>query len=364
MKYEKELNNHPRKPRQNNQCYFTIKELESGKEYVDSVYARSKSHNTKVEKEENYWTFFANPKFWYIDDFLNSEKVNEELYYSIRASDKDKMKIGDIGVIRVGVDNRTKTQLNGKNKLQPGIYAIIEIKSIPQFTSDNDDEFYSNKEDSKKEKWRIKIKVIKNLLNKPIIFKENNNHILNKDKYLIKGMQAATMPLLKETFYEIVNLSASSSELYNYEEVIDEDNYRFADSTTGIEALNKIYEKVDIKKKERIVQVVERGSIATEFKKYIGGKCQICERMRLNPYSFRKKNGDYYLEVHHVIPVNDTENSKLSVDNLISVCANHHRQIHYGDVELISNNDDYIEYKIDGKLIKIEKVKISSNDKL
>lgn len=360
LKFEKELNHKPKKPRQNNQCYFTLDELESGEEYVNSIVINDKINTVTTN---NYWTFFANPKYWYIDDFLNSEKSKEEIYYSImsiRKSDKDRMKIGDRGVIRVGIDCRTKIQLNGKDKLRAGIYAIVELKSIAEFTIDNDSEFYANRGDAKREKWRVKIKVIKNFINSPIIISGNESDILNKDKYLVKGTQVATMLLPEDAFFEIISLSGQKDNRYTFEEVINEDKYGFCDSRTGIEALNKIYENVDIEKKERIIQVVERGKIAIDFKKYVGFKCQICESMGLDLYSFKKKNGEYYSEAHHIVPVNDALNSKLSVDNLISVCPNHHSQIHFGDVDLISNNDDYIEYKIDGKLVKIEKVKLST----
>ena len=60
-----------------------------------------------------------------------------------------------------------------------------------------------------------------------------------------------------------------------------------------------------------------------------------------------------------IIPVSDTKNSKLSVENLICLCPNHHRQVHYGNVELINNNDTYLEYNIDGIQVKIDKIKLN-----
>lgn len=362
LKYERELIHKPKKPRQNNQCYFTLNELESGKEYVESISNINKIKNTSINESSSYWTFLANPKYWYVDDFLNSNKIDDEIYYSIRECDKDKINIGDMGVIRVGVDSRTKTQLKGKNKLKPGVYAIVEVRSTPEYKEDNDNEFYANTEDASKIKWRVRIKVVKKLINKPIIFSENNNDILNKDKYLIKGHQAATMPLNKDTYNEVISLIVNNTDLFTYKDIIDKDKYQLGDNESGIKALNKFYETVDVKKKEKIIKIVERGRIANEFKKYIGFKCQICEALNMNPYSFKKKNGEYYTEAHHVIPVNEISKTKLSIDNLISVCPNHHRQIHYGDVELISNNEIYIEYKIDDKLVKIEKVRFNMED--
>ncbi|WP_408916999.1 HNH endonuclease [Caldifermentibacillus hisashii] len=84
-------------------------------------------------------------------------------------------------------------------------------------------------------------------------------------------------------------------------------------------------------------------------------KTFICETLGLNPYSFKKRNGEYYIENHHVIPRAKLESGSLSTNNLLTVCANHHRQIHYGNVELLENTNDYFVYSIDGKNIKIKK---------
>lgn len=311
--------------------------------------------NTKI----NYWTFFANPKIWYIDDFLNSDKVyDDEVYYKIRPCDRESMNIGDKGLIRVGLDHRTKKLLNGKAKLKSGIYAIVEIVSEPEYVKDSDLEFYDGdyERTGNDEMWRVKFMVIKNLIDSPIIFKEIDNEILSKDKYLIRGFQASTMPLIKESFDEAVKIVNLTPNRFSYEEIINGD-YDFGSSRSSIEGLNEIYKNVGIEKKERLVKIVERGRIANKFKEYMGYKCQICDILNENPYSFKKKDGTYYSEVHHIIPVSHEKESKLSVDNLICLCPNHHRQIHYGDVEILSNNDLYIEYKIDGNIVKVEKVK-------
>lgn len=310
-------------------------------------------------KHRRYWTFFTNPKIWYVDDFLNSDKVNEEIYYRIRPFDREFITIGDKGLIRVGVDNRTKAELKGKEKLKPGIYAIVEVISNPEYINDSDLEFYEGgyDESANKENWRVKIKVIKNLINSPIIFKDVESEVLNKDKYLVKGFQASTMPLLKESFYEAINLINKGKNRFSYEEIVDTDRYDFGGCKIGIEVLNESYKKVDIKKKERLVKIVERGSIASKYKEYIEHKCQICEALDMYPYSFKKKDGTYYAEAHHIIPVSNTEDSKLSVDNLICLCPNHHRQMHYGDVEVLINNDLYIKYKIDGKEVEVKKIR-------
>ena len=43
------------------------------------------------------------------------------------------------------------------------------------------------------------------------------------------------------------------------------------------------------------------------------------------------------------------------VTNIITVCANHHRQFHYGDIQVNNNTQDHLEITIDGKTLDIKK---------
>ena len=49
----------------------------------------------------------------------------------------------------------------------------------------------------------------------------------------------------------------------------------------------------------------------------------------------------------------------MSVDNLICLGSNHHRQVHYDNVMIINNNDKYVEYDLDGIKVKIDKIKLN-----
>ncbi|GEM_PF-1015408 len=109
--------------------------------------------------------------------------------------------------------------------------------------------------------------------------------------------------------------------------------------------------------KEYISKRIERGSISERFKEFAGFKCMICDSMGENPYSFDKPNGKPYIEVHHVIPVSSLQTGSLSTANLITVCANHHRQLHYGVCELSGFDDNKIVFKLDDKTCVIKKLR-------
>jgi 5-methylcytosine-specific restriction protein A len=40
-------------------------------------------------------------------------------------------------------------------------------------------------------------------------------------------------------------------------------------------------------------------------------------------------NGKVYLETHHVVPLH--ENGEDSVNNVVALCPNHHREAHHGE---------------------------------
>jgi len=88
------------------------------------------------------------------------------------------------------------------------------------------------------------------------------------------------------------------------------------------------------KVRERISRSIERGAIGQKLKRANGFCCQICEALAGEQTSFIKRNGERYVEAHHVTPVSELEVGSLAASNIMILCANHHRQMHYGDVEV------------------------------
>ena len=107
---------------------------------------------------------------------------------------------------------------------------------------------------------------------------------------------------------------------------------------------------------ERISQRYERGNEGEEVRRLADRKCQIREAMGLNPYSFRKKNGDNYCEAHHVVPVSSGKDGTLHPSNVICVSADRHRQLHYGNAKVVDIRDDEFEFLIDGETVIVPKL--------
>ena len=145
------------------------------------------------------------------------------------------------------------------------------------------------------------------------------------------------------------------SELDDYLEVIKDKD---ADSLESIKKLENKMKKAIPEVKTRIASFIERGAIAKKVKQLNQFQCQICKAQNLTPTSFKKPDGIFYIEAHHVEPVSNKKAGSLSMANIITVCANHHRQLHYGNAYLKFDNESTFEFSIDGQSLEISKAKI------
>lgn len=113
------------------------------------------------------------------------------------------------------------------------------------------------------------------------------------------------------------------------------------------------------RQKERKAYQIERGTIAKRAKTLAKYKCLICEALGLSPFSFIKRNSKIpYVETHHIEHASLLIKGSLALHNLITVCANHHRQFHYGNLEIIDRTEQHFYFDINGRKEKIQKLKI------
>lgn len=252
-----------------------------------------------------YWTFFANPKFWNVEKFLRDENANTT--YTITDYQRNEFKVGQLGVIRVGRDQRTKFELNGRSRLSSGIYAIVEVMSEPKFCVDPDTRYWIDENEYNKEKYRVNIRILKNFINSPILIEELDSLDFTVDKYLRNGFQASTMPLELNTF----NFINKSYDIY-FEEI---DNI-IEDSNIGACEGEIKQRVVNIRKRSNKIRELKKSSFIKEYGKLF---CEVCG-----------EDDKYTIEVHH----EDTYISDMNKDHLTKlsdlriVCANCHRKLH------------------------------------
>jgi 5-methylcytosine-specific restriction endonuclease McrA len=91
--------------------------------------------------------------------------------------------------------------------------------------------------------------------------------------------------------------------------------------------LNDRYSNYSPEKKNKIISAhIDRGkSVTNSLKAILGATCQIC-----GITGFQKNNGERYIEAHHLAQLSQNLSNSLCTDNIILVCPNCHREIHYG----------------------------------
>jgi Prolyl oligopeptidase family len=87
--------------------------------------------------------------------------------------------------------------------------------------------------------------------------------------------------------------------------------------------------------KQWISETIERGPIGALVKQATGFECQLCAALGCNPVGFLKSNDEPYVEAHHVTPVLKREIGSFASINVMTLCPNHHRQMHYGAVKVV-----------------------------
>lgn len=117
------------------------------------------------------------------------------------------------------------------------------------------------------------------------------------------------------------------------------------------------FDKVHKKTKLTTYESVERSRLVSAYvKERADGSCQLCDM----PAPFYKKNGEAYLECHHVIWL--SRNGEDDINNAVALCPNCHRKMHVIDDE----NDVKKLLKVCGgdysKYIKTKETMLSQND--
>lgn len=98
---------------------------------------------------------------------------------------------------------------------------------------------------------------------------------------------------------------------------------------------------------EKLVHLVKRyRNIVNQKKKECECRCQICG------LTFLMDNGNYYCEAHHLIPI--SEDGSQGSENVIILCANHHRMFHYAknNISIREENGEKI-ISVDGVCYRI-----------
>ncbi len=228
---------------------------------------------------------------------------------------------------------------------------------------------------------RVKIQGIKGLLNLlgyELGYGNDRSNILNEKysnelkNYICKKPNYVSLPVDSEIYKNIYNVSKFRQ--YSFDDYLKELGYERIDiNLTKIEKPGKSISAkkrhlVEMETKLKHLSELEKHRSKTEkkeisyrkrnkvlvndLKDIYDYKCQLCTPHEI--FTIKKKDGFNYVEIHHIIPLADEEqpddilNDGLKEDecldvlsNLIVVCPNHHKYLHYhhGGLHKLVKND-------------------------
>lgn len=177
---------------------------ELGINYINKV---AQKHNytfvnsRKKEKKENLieklpvsndiWIFQANPRRYNIISALSDNDIGINMHWLVNQH-KKKIKKGHIGLI----------WLSGK---EAGIYAITEIVSDPDFMEEPEAEnkYWEDEDDKKGKKFRVKMKIIKNLLEYPILKEMIRNTVGLQGLSILRNPMGTNFPVTPNEWHLI-----------------------------------------------------------------------------------------------------------------------------------------------------------------
>ncbi len=298
-------------------------------EAVELIRAGLSAGGPEVSSGGTYWVFVCNPKKWAIDRFL--EQRIERDTWGVRPADTEKFSPGQLGIIRVGVDQRSAAERDGRPPLESGIYALCEVESTAFAGTGANGEFWSDGAGREPGWPTVKLRYLRSYLSNPLSISRLRREKPGLSKLLLDGFQAASFPITPDDFRSVMQLLGEDLDGLPCGDEKAEAPDELAD-------LERRYIAASPEVKTRISKYIERGPVGAAVKRANGHKCQICEALGLHPIGFTKTNGDPYVEAHHVMPVSKGEVGSLSASNIMTVCANHHRQLHYGGVSVRVTN--------------------------
>ena len=127
---------------------------------------------------------------------------------------------------------------------------------------------------------------------------------------------------------------------------------------TGIDALgvlrslNSRYANIQPRERAKKIQNhLDRGSAVTKaLKSLLGAKCQVCGWI-----GFKKKSGEDFIEAHHIVQLSEKKEGSLCTENVVLLCPNCHREIHYGKQFFVSDDAENIEIVLSSRKATIRK---------
>lgn len=138
---------------------------------------------------------------------------------------------------------------------------------------------------------------------------------------------------------------------YDINNDFDEDNI-----IKRINFFNQQYSDTKPYRRHVVSEQIARPSIITDYlKELLEYTCQLCHER-----GFMQANGIPYIETHHIIELHKLIAGSYCSDNIVIVCANCHRKLHYANVRYHNSNQSKVTVHINGVEYEFTRTLLSS----
>ncbi|MDX8540087.1 HNH endonuclease signature motif containing protein [Mesorhizobium abyssinicae] len=286
-----------------------------------------------------YWMFVCNRKVWDGEAWLRAPE--DTLLYKVSDHNHAEVQAGDLGVLRINARRGNRAAA----PVPASVYAVVEVLDAPRLQSDASGSHYSDKSDAEAVTWRAPLKLLGNLVEKPVAVDDLPDD--GEFVHFRMPLMTSTIPISRRAFSEVYHRAGLTRP-----NLTDEQK---AATPAGIKMLELEASKADPIRRSRISKYIERGPIGRKVKEIRGCRCQICEALGFEPIAFHRKNGMPFAEAHHVQPVSLLMPGTLGASNVMVLCPNHHRQAHLGNFEVLEDGRHHWRISIDGRVLPLSK---------
>lgn len=163
-------------------------------DFINSEKKQRTESRHKLPPSENIWIFQANPQRYDIMNALSDDEIGNDMHWLVNQHTTEISK-GHIGII----------WLSGR---EAGIYAITEIVTDPKIIGEPEAErkYWTDSADKEGEKLRVKMKIVRNLLNSPLTKEtiKNTNGLHNLS--ILRQPRGTNFPVTPDEWFKIKEL--------------------------------------------------------------------------------------------------------------------------------------------------------------
>ena len=169
---------------------------------------------------------------------------------------------------------------------------------------------------------------------------------LNK---ILKGFQSSTYPVPREDFERVLALLGMDGTTLR-EQIGD------GVSARDLSVVDQIWFDATPVAKARMVKMIERGPAGRAVKRLNGYRCQVCEALGRPSLGYISTTGEPYVEAHHAVPLARCEKGSLHKSFIVTVCASHHRQLHFGVGVAVDVTEREFVIDIEGQTLRLPRL--------